>query len=150
MPPSLSYWQPEGSYTGNGDVSKTLLFSAWNVAPDAVATLLSYEVERLMTKHITPPVSYDDIHPPKTKRKKRFPQRLRFAVNDGQVTGLTALALMYPSPSLAELVDPLAIALKRGWVKRHGLSMSTSKLKKLSKRQFGHCYLMGRCGKKVM
>lgn len=115
MPPSLPYWRPEGCYNNGQDVSKTLLFSAWNVAPDAIASLLSYEVERLMTRHVTPSVHYDHIHPPKSLKKKRFPQRLRFAVRaEGQVTGLTALALMHPSPSLAELVDPLELALEIG------------------------------------
>jgi hypothetical protein len=115
MPPSLPYWRPEGCYDNGQDVSKTLLFSAWNVAPDAIASLLSYEVERLMTRNVTPSVTYDHIHPPKSLKKKRFPQRLRFAERaDGQVTGLTALALMHPSPSLAELVDPLALALEIG------------------------------------
>lgn len=115
MPPSLPYWRPEGCFADCQDASKTLLFSSWNVAPDAIATLLSYEVERLMTREVTPPVNYDHIHPPQSLRTKRFPQRLRFAKStDGQITGLSALALMHPSPSLARLIDPLALALELG------------------------------------
>lgn len=113
MPPSLSYWRPEGCFADCTDASKTLIFSAWNVAPDAIATLLSYEVERLMTREVTPPVIYDHIHP--SQKLRRFPQRLRFAKStEGQFTGLSALALMHPSPSLAKLIDPLALALEVG------------------------------------
>ena len=49
MPPTVSYWPLEGPFTGMEDATKRLLFSAWNVVPDAVTGVLSYEAERRMS-----------------------------------------------------------------------------------------------------
>lgn len=48
IPPTVPYWPLEGPFEGQGDCSKTLLFSAWNVVPDVVSAVLSYEAERRM------------------------------------------------------------------------------------------------------
>ena len=48
MPPTLPYWPLEGPFEGQAGASKTLLFSAWNVVPDVVSAILSYEAERRM------------------------------------------------------------------------------------------------------
>ena len=50
VPPTLPYWPPEGPFRDKTGVTKTLLFSAWNVVPDVVSAVLSYEAERRMTK----------------------------------------------------------------------------------------------------
>ena len=49
MPPTLPYWPLEGPFQDKEGATKTLLFSAWNVVPDAVSAILSYEAERRMT-----------------------------------------------------------------------------------------------------
>ena len=49
MPPTLPYWPLEGPFEGREQATKRLLFSAWNVVPDVVSAVLSYEAERLMT-----------------------------------------------------------------------------------------------------
>ena len=49
MPPTLPYWPLEGPFIRAAETTKTLLFSAWNVVPDAVSAVLSYEAERRMT-----------------------------------------------------------------------------------------------------
>ena len=49
VPPTLPYWPPEGPFHDKEGVTKTLLFSAWNVVPDVVSAVLSYEAERRMT-----------------------------------------------------------------------------------------------------
>ena len=49
MPPTLPYWPLEGAFHGKAKATKTLLFSAWNVVPDVVSAILSYEAERRMT-----------------------------------------------------------------------------------------------------
>ena len=49
MPPTLPYWPLEGPFEGKEQATKRLLFSAWNVVPDVVSAVLSYEAERLMT-----------------------------------------------------------------------------------------------------
>ena len=49
MPPTVPYWPLEGPFEGKEQATKRLLFSAWNVVPDVVSAVLSYEAERLMT-----------------------------------------------------------------------------------------------------
>ncbi|MEX1363713.1 MAG: helicase-related protein [Nannocystaceae bacterium] len=48
IPPTMSYWPLEGPFEGHEHASKTLLFSAWNVVPDVVSAILSYEADRRM------------------------------------------------------------------------------------------------------
>ena len=48
IPPTLPYWAPEGPFAGKEGTTKRLLFSAWNVVPDVVSAVLSYEAERRM------------------------------------------------------------------------------------------------------
>ena len=48
MPPTLPYWPLEGPFEDKERATKRLLFSAWNVVPDVVSAVLSYEAERLM------------------------------------------------------------------------------------------------------
>lgn len=104
MPPSRPYWQPAGAYAGVGTVSKQLVFSAWNVVPDAIAAMLSYAVERHMVRSAGYRGSY-------SKMPERYGERLRFGhTRDGRFSGMSALMLMFPSPALALLVDPLALA----------------------------------------
>ncbi len=49
LPPTLPYWPLEGPFEGKELTTKRLLFSAWNVVPDVVSAILSYEAERRMT-----------------------------------------------------------------------------------------------------
>ena len=49
IPPTLPYWPLEGPFRDNAELTKTLVFSAWNVVPDVVSAILSYEAERRMT-----------------------------------------------------------------------------------------------------
>ena len=48
MPPTVPYWPLEGPFEGKEHATKRLLFSAWNMVPDVVSAVLSYEAERLM------------------------------------------------------------------------------------------------------
>ncbi|MGQ0530812.1 MAG: helicase-related protein, partial [Panacagrimonas sp.] len=73
--------------------------SSGSMVPDAVAALLSYEAERRMGVG-------------KSGRRYFEHHRLRplqFRQDQGRLTGLRALLLIYPSPTLAELADPLAV-----------------------------------------
>jgi hypothetical protein len=101
MPPSLPYWAPGGAYAQAGQVSKQLIFSAWNVVPDALASLLSYEVERRIVADAGgDKIDYDRL-------RQRFTPRLRLDMRNGRPGGMTNLMLMYPSSALVALVDPL-------------------------------------------
>ncbi|SPA25388.1 conserved hypothetical protein [Cupriavidus taiwanensis] len=104
MPPSLPYWQPAGAYEGIKSVSKQLVFSAWNVVPDSIAAMLSYGAERHAVRLAGYRGSYE-------RMPERYGERLRFGhTRDGRVSGMSALMLMFPSPTLARLVDPLTLA----------------------------------------
>jgi hypothetical protein len=108
MPPSLPYLQPQGAYAIQGEVSKALVFSSWNVVPDAIAALLSYEAERLMLGDEVDKQDYADL----TRKRRGL---LRFSVDpEGRPTGMPALALLYPCATLASQVDPLALAVRLG------------------------------------
>ena len=50
LPPTVPYWELEGPFSGMERATKTLLFSAWNVVPDVVSGILSYEAERRMVE----------------------------------------------------------------------------------------------------
>jgi len=106
MPASLSYWQPQGSYANLGSISKQLVFSAWNMVPDALACLLSYLAEQRVMEHAGYKGNYKSM-------LQRFSQRLRFHLSqDGKPSTMTTLLMLYPSPTLARLADPLTIIAK--------------------------------------
>lgn len=105
LPPSLPYYQPGRPFDIEGAprLTKRLVFSAWNVVPKAVSTILSYEAERRMMNS--------------TKRRglenspaarSNFTEPLRFPTSSP--SGMSAFAFVYPSPALARLGDPLVLA----------------------------------------
>ncbi|MYH39868.1 MAG: SWF/SNF helicase family protein [Candidatus Dadabacteria bacterium] len=107
LPPSMPYSKPDGPFTDIHKVTKCLVFSSWNVVPDAIASLCSYEAERMMLSRFHKSVDYTDLH-------DELRPLLRYARTDGRLTGMTVLILLYPSPALAKLVDPLRIAMSYG------------------------------------
>jgi hypothetical protein len=103
VPPSLPYWKGEGAYTDVSAFSKTLVFSSWNMVPDAVAGLLSYHAEQLAMEGLASPPTYDEA-------AQRLSARLRFSGGKSGHEDMNALSLMFPSHVLATLVDPLAMS----------------------------------------
>ena len=101
LAPALPYYElnaPFDEPAARTD-TKRLVFSAWNVVPRAVSGLLSYEADRRMMT----------MRPGKhtantTEARERFTEPLRFPKTR---SGMSALALVYPSPSLARYGDPL-------------------------------------------
>jgi hypothetical protein len=65
--------------------------------------MLSYEVERRM-------VGADEAHYPYDQLTERRRPLLRFAVSKGRPVDLSVLGLIYPCLTLAEQLDPLALA----------------------------------------
>lgn len=118
LPPSLPYWPLAGPWRGNGGFTKKLLFSAWNVVPDVVSALLSYEVERRMTEPAAKAgVAYEDFYRKRT-------ELLRFGVRNGKPAGMTTLSLQVPCLRLAEL-HPLSF---RGRDVREAMREQVTKL----------------------
>ncbi len=94
--PSLAYYGPA---TTGVPATKALIFSTWQMVPDAISSLVSYEVERRMGSAA--------LKRPYSEAAGRRP--LQFRLEHGRPAALRSLNLIYPSPTLARLGDPLAI-----------------------------------------
>ena len=105
LPPSLPYYAEPGPWkrAREQQLSKHLIFSTWQVVPKAIASVMSYDVERRIMRRFD-----DSIRNTPEERRKRRPL-LRFAYSNERPTGMPALGILYPSPSLAELGDPLPV-----------------------------------------
>jgi hypothetical protein len=86
--------------------TKRLVFSAWTMVPQILATLISYEVERRMFRLRGP--GYVNT----TEARRQIRPLLRFGRSDGRLTGMSLLSLLYPSPALARLGDPHALGAR--------------------------------------
>ena len=106
LPPSLPYYAESGPWKAAREqqLSKRLIFSTWQVVPKAVASVVSYEVERRIFPRFD-----DSIRNTPEERRRRRPL-LRFAYSNDRLTGMPVLGMVYPSPSLAELGDPIPVA----------------------------------------
>ncbi len=96
IPPALPYY---GDDRHVKPLTKGLIFSSWSMVPDAVAALLTYEAERRMGAGDSGQRYFD----------QQRARPLQFGHDQGRLAGLRALLLIYPSPRLAEIADPLAI-----------------------------------------
>ncbi|MEA3503140.1 MAG: helicase-related protein, partial [Actinomycetota bacterium] len=106
LPPSLPYYELCGPFEDlpTADLTKRLVFSAWNVVPKVIASLTSYEAERRM---MTINGRRAKNSP---KARKRIKPLLQVKRAGDDFSGLSALTLLYPSPTLARLGDPREIA----------------------------------------
>jgi len=110
MPPTLPYWPLEGPFRDTAGTTKTLLFSAWNVVPDAVSAVLSYEAERRMVGDRIR--AYENL--------KQQGQLLKFAHSESGVRSRhRLLLLLLPCLPLADQAHPLSAgtADRRRWVR---------------------------------
>lgn len=108
MPPSLPYLEPGSPYAGDlGGSTKSLVFSSWVVVPDAIAAFCSYEANVRMLARESELPKYSDLH----RSRARL---LDFPLRDGRPGAMNNILLLYPSPTLAELGDPLRLALEHG------------------------------------
>lgn len=105
LPPSLPYYEGTGPYADPAlkSFTKRLVFSSWNVAPKAIASVLSYQAERAMVRSFRIRVR----NTPEARQKRGRRQLLRFNVSNGRPGGMPVLAMIYPSESLADAWDPL-------------------------------------------
>jgi hypothetical protein len=104
LPPCLSYYALGKPFVqaANANLTKRLVFSAWNATPKALSSILSYEAERRM---MTARKKSGLVNSPEVR--KNIPEALRFPVK--QTSGMSAVAFMYPSPTLAAAADPLLL-----------------------------------------
>ncbi len=115
VPPSLPYYSLEEPFAAVPHFSKTLLFSAWVMVPRVIATLLSYEVERrtIGNSRTREPHEKEARRYFVAERKRRHPiPQLRFSRagrdQDAQLRNMSNFCLLYPSLTLAKIVDPAA------------------------------------------
>lgn len=100
IPPALPYY---GDNPTSSPRTKSLIFSSWSMVPDAIAAIMSFEAERRMGVG--------------ESGRRYFEQHrlrpLQFRQDQGRSASLRNLLLIYPSPKLAELGDPLSIFSNR-------------------------------------
>lgn len=109
VPPSRPYYNLEGVYKDSKGFSKILVFSAWEMVPKMIGSMISYEEER----RTVGVVSKNDKNKSTnntyfTEAKLRYPvARLRFNVSKEEARGMYLLCLMYPSETLADIYHPI-------------------------------------------
>ncbi len=110
MPPSLPYYEPAGPFAhpAAATLTKRLIFSSWAMVPPAISAILSYEAERQMMRSRDPEARND------AEARRKLRGLLALPRVEGEPAGMSTFALLYPSPSLAELGDPLSIARELG------------------------------------
>ncbi|TVR97397.1 MAG: helicase [Wenzhouxiangellaceae bacterium] len=112
VPPTVNYWPLSGAFEGQEQMTKTLLFSAWNVVPDVISGVLSYEAERCMLGG-----SMDSYHDP--DRQQRGLLRLTQTAEGGR-SRHRLLLLLLPCLTLADKAHPLQAPEavdRRQWVR---------------------------------
>ncbi len=94
MPPSLPYRTPGGPFAHPSveAMTKRLVFSSWAATPTAIAALVSHEANRQIS--------------PDPDKESAATQRLSWRLDGGRPGAMTTLALFWPSPILAERIDP--------------------------------------------
>ncbi len=109
LPPSLPYYKLGGPFDHEAckTFTKRLVFSSWRVVPKAVATLLSYEAERLIAESLDRKI----MNTPEARRRRR--PLLKFARSKGRLTGMPLFLLLYPSVRFAQLWDTYADIMRR-------------------------------------
>ena len=108
MPPSLPYYRMEGAFAhpNVGGVTKRLVFSAWRAVPRSICAVLGHNVIANALASMNAKV------PGATAGEAKLPvPLLRFNVDsDDRLTGLPLFSLVFPSWTLATVLDPLTIA----------------------------------------
>ena len=105
MPPSLTYHALGGPYASVDAtaITKQLIFSSWVAAPSAIASLLSYEVQRRIFAGAG--------HAANTPAARAaISSRLDYRTADERPASMSVLALFWPQPELASRTDPLDAA----------------------------------------
>lgn len=113
IPPSIPYYPLSGAFTGSENFSKTLLFSSWKMVPRMVASLVSYEAERLCigdSKSISEQEKKDTSENRRYYfKKKRSPKpQFTFKVSkeEQEPQQMNNFLFTYPSLFLARKYDP--------------------------------------------
>jgi hypothetical protein len=111
VPPSMPYLEPGAPYVDNEgepvSMTKRLVFSSWTATPSAVASLLSYEVERLAAEDTEERTSNYREYTAAARQRLRLP--FSYSVSDGRPSSMATLLLFWPFHGLANAADPLRL-----------------------------------------
>lgn len=110
IPPSRPYYELQGVYKNSQGCSKILVFSAWEMVPRMLGSLISYEAERRTIGKLTKQEKNLDKKNAHyfVAGSKRYPvSRLRFNVMEGVAKGMNLFCLLYPSESLSNMYSPM-------------------------------------------
>lgn len=106
IPPSISYYQPDGVWKDSGRFTKTLIFSSWKMVPRMISTVVSYEAERRSVGEF---IVKTPGRTPNYFEKKRYPFPLltfKSGKEDDSLLSMNNFMLNYPSLFLSGLYDP--------------------------------------------
>ncbi|SDC03308.1 hypothetical protein GA0111570_11512 [Raineyella antarctica] len=108
VPPSLPYLAPGGPYAEEfaQDVTKRLIFSSWMATPGAVASLLSYEADRLGAGETFRGTTVEDRDRDRRNRRNLLAYRMDPDGDRERPSSMSTLAIFWPMPGLAALADP--------------------------------------------
>lgn len=108
MPPSRPYYEFQGVYKDSEFMSKTLIFSSWEMVPRMLASMISYEAERRTVGKLAKDYQDRDVHYFYSGEKRYPSARMNFSVSNGTPNGMYLFCLIYPSRFLTECYDPIS------------------------------------------
>ena len=113
IPPSRPYYPLQGIYKDAGQLTKTLVFSSWEMVPRMLSSLISYEVERRTVGILAKEKKEEDVHYFYDESKRYPPARLIFNVKSGSPNAMALFCLLYPSQYLSKIYNPIECMNKK-------------------------------------
>jgi hypothetical protein len=108
IPPSKPYYEPQGVFKEAHNFSKILVFSAWEMVPRMIASLVSYEAERRSVGRLVALNKDKKNTTYFAPNSKRFPvARLRFNIENDTPQTMSLFCLLYPSQTLSDIYNPI-------------------------------------------
>ena len=99
IPPSMPYYESRGAFKNCQDITKTLIFSSWEMVPRMISSIVSYETERKTIAKLNSNADYFSDN--------RYPsERLTFEYTNRELSSMSLLTLIYPSKFLSEIYNP--------------------------------------------
>jgi hypothetical protein len=146
IPPSIPYYELDGAFKDSWGYSKTLIFSSWKLVPRMVASLVSYEAERLSignSRSISDREKKEkENFKPYYFQKRRSPRpqfTFKILKEEQEPQQMNNFILSYPCLFLANLYDPaINVAEKKSvqQIKAEIKSQLMATFKKLNLNQY--------------
>lgn len=105
VPPSLPYYDSNDIFKEMHNLTKTLIFSSWEMVPPMISSIISYEIERRTIAKLKSEADY-------FADERYYSQRLTFKYEKGPKQ-MPLLNFIYPSKFLTEIFDPVDCLNKR-------------------------------------